>query len=330
MSIIANRMESLDLGAVDTFKGLSMAPLLGESTGPDYLLMEEALSSQCAKVDEVSLEGSVNQLLFRNGCDKSVLLLDGEEIQGAKQNRVLNITILVPARTDLKIPVSCVEAGRWHNQGREFAPSRQMHFAEGRAAKMSQVSESMRHSSSRQADQGDVWNHIAGKMSRMQMHSPTSAMSDAFDYSEARLEEYVKAISSRSGQIGAVFAINGIVVGMECFNNAETYTKMHQKILRSYAIDALEKQGQTQDMEFTQDAARSFLQEVSKSNMEAFEALGLGRDIRISGGQVKGGALVHNDQVIHICAYMIRTVREQGQARDFSRLVRSSDRARHY
>jgi hypothetical protein len=41
-------------------------------------------------------------------------LLDGEELIGAKQNRALNLTILAPAKQVIVIPVSCVEAGRWH------------------------------------------------------------------------------------------------------------------------------------------------------------------------------------------------------------------------
>ena len=44
---------------------------------------------------------------------KPTLIIDGEELVGAKQNRVVNLTILVAAESELIIPVSCVEAGRW-------------------------------------------------------------------------------------------------------------------------------------------------------------------------------------------------------------------------
>lgn len=39
----------------------------------------------------------------------TVLILDGEEILGAKQNRMVNATILIAAHTKVKVPVSCVE-----------------------------------------------------------------------------------------------------------------------------------------------------------------------------------------------------------------------------
>lgn len=154
VDMVTKCLSSFELGDVSSFEGLAMVPLFSQSTDPDYLLLEEALKSGCAHVDEVSKSGDVNQLLFVNHCEHPVLLLDGEEIRGAKQNRVMNLTILSAAKSELHIPVSCVEAGRWRHDGMDFAPSRQMHYAQGRAARMSQVSDNIRTSRSRQADQG--------------------------------------------------------------------------------------------------------------------------------------------------------------------------------
>jgi hypothetical protein len=49
--------------------------------------------------------------------------MSGEQLLGAKQNRVLNISIMVASKSDLPIPVSGVEAGRWRYQSRKFASS---------------------------------------------------------------------------------------------------------------------------------------------------------------------------------------------------------------
>ena len=88
-----------------------------------YLTLGEAIKTKTVHIEEISEQGSVPEILFENSDDVPVLLLDGQELIGAKQHRILNLTILVPARSTLAIPVSCVEGGRWHWSRRDFAES---------------------------------------------------------------------------------------------------------------------------------------------------------------------------------------------------------------
>jgi hypothetical protein len=77
---------------------LTVLPLLRPGTAePGYLTLGEALARGLTRVTEVSEGGSVPQLLFINDAMRPVLLLDGEELVGAKQNRVLNLTVLARA-----------------------------------------------------------------------------------------------------------------------------------------------------------------------------------------------------------------------------------------
>ena len=326
METVTKSLSSFTLGDVVAFQGLAMVPLFGESTDPAYLLLEEALKSGCAHVDEVSESGDVNQLRFVNHCERPVLLLDGEEIKGAKQNRIMNLSILVAAKSDLLIPVSCVEAGRWRHDGRDFAPSRQMQFAEGRAERMDHVSASYKTNQSRQADQGAVWNSITRKMERMNLHSPSAAMADVYDQSEDRLEGYVQALPFAENQVGAIFGIRGQAMGLEYFDSTTTYSRMHEKIVRSFALDAMERKGQEEV--FTGEQASAFLNSVIASPMESFDALGLGQDVRIMASSVRGGALVENGRVVHLCAFHVS---EGAQTKNSSsRLARSSRRGQRY
>lgn len=66
--------------------------------------------------------------------DTAILLLNGEELIGAKQNRILNTDVLLRPHAKKIVPVSCVEQGWWrhtprvlpsHIPGRDGAPSRQ-------------------------------------------------------------------------------------------------------------------------------------------------------------------------------------------------------------
>ena len=77
-----------------------------------------------AGLEEVSEGGSVPQLLVENRGNNRVLFLEGEELVGAKQNRILNTSILVPAKSKIKVPVSCVEQGRWRYTSKHFASAK--------------------------------------------------------------------------------------------------------------------------------------------------------------------------------------------------------------
>ena len=50
-----------------------------------------------------------------------VLIPEGDELVGAKQNRTVNSTALIAADSELVLSVSCVERGRWSRRPRSFA-----------------------------------------------------------------------------------------------------------------------------------------------------------------------------------------------------------------
>src|SRR5271165_4089165 len=115
-------IPEIRIGKPCSFKSLTVFPLFGQSNGHvDYLLSDEALQNGVVKVEEVSEGGSVPDLLVENKGDLRVLFIEGEELVGAKQNRILNTSVLIAARSKVKIPVSCVERGRWGYKSRRFA-----------------------------------------------------------------------------------------------------------------------------------------------------------------------------------------------------------------
>jgi hypothetical protein len=101
-----------------------------------YRTLDDALSRGEVEITEISEQGSVPELQLVNRGSRPVLIVDGEELVGAKQNRVVNLTILVAAQPELTIPVSCVEAGRWRAKSRAFSSAPGTHFATGRAKRM--------------------------------------------------------------------------------------------------------------------------------------------------------------------------------------------------
>ena len=111
--IIINFLSKLELGELQTFKNMAIIPLFSSvNHTPQYLSLGEAMGKGLLTVTEVSQAGAVPELKVVNKADLPVLLLGGEELAGAKQNRVLNTTILLMENSETIIPVSCTEHGR--------------------------------------------------------------------------------------------------------------------------------------------------------------------------------------------------------------------------
>jgi hypothetical protein len=155
--------------------------LCDEVTEPRaYLTLDEASCDKRFAITEVSSSGVVQELRVSNGTDGPVLLVDGEQLLGAKQNRVVNLTILVPAHATLTVPVSCVEQGRWSWARPEFVPAPDMLYASGRARKIRDVTDSMRQRGDYRGNQAALWGDVAKLSSSYAVQSTTGEM-DAGD-----------------------------------------------------------------------------------------------------------------------------------------------------
>jgi hypothetical protein len=258
-------------------------------------------------VTEVSEGGSVPQLLVANAGVRPVFLLDGEELVGAKQNRIVNLSILVPAARDLPIPVSCVEQGRWHYRSREFAESPRTMYPSARAAKTAQVSASFEHGG-RHADQGAVWDEIASKAERMAARSETSAMSELFERHAETIEDYVQPFAARPGQVGALFALGGRAVGLDLFDAPATLATYLPKLVRGHALDALDLGRGRADASSADGAlaeAERFLAALAGCGAQAYAATGLGQDVRLRGEGMAGAALQVDGAFVHVGAFVV-------------------------
>jgi len=299
------------LGTPISFVNLTMVPVLAPLTSePAYDTLDTALAAGSLRVTEVSEAGQVPEIRVVNDGSRPVLIIDGEELVGAKQNRTVNITILVPARAKVLVPVTCVEAGRWSARSRGFSSSPRVHFAEGRAAKSRQVSESLALHSRAVADQGQVWDAIQAKSARMQVASPTRAMSDMFDRHTTSVEEYARALAPVEGQVGAVFLLDDEPRGMDVFAHAATCAALLPKIVRAYALDAIERQpvrgpGRSGgDADALRTQASGLADATLRSPRRQFPSIGAGETWRLVGGTVAGGALTADGELLHLSAFV--------------------------
>jgi hypothetical protein len=305
MQLINETLGGLEIGQPVGYQNLTLFPLLSDvAIERNYLTLREAISSGDTVIREVSESGSVPELLIENNAKKPVLILDGEELIGAKQNRTANVTILAAAMKSTVIPVSCVEAGRWSYDSPEFTDSDRAHFSRGRRLKMGSVTQSMRDYGARDANQEQVWEEIDNKAMHMNVDSDTGAMADIYEKHEHSLENYVKAMTSVERQVGALFAIGESIEGLDLFDCPMTLTDMLSKLTRSYAIDAMDTPTTLNPGSKPSTlVARGFLERLTRADAEAYPAVGLGTEIRLSAQQVIGAGLVEEQRVVHLAAF---------------------------
>jgi hypothetical protein len=146
-----------------------LAPDAGE---PDYFTLEEALNHAFAEVTEVSQGGSVPDLKLINKSPNKLLVVDGEELVGAKQNRIVNATFLIAGLTEITMPVSCVEQGRWSYRSQNFASGEKVMSAILRHKNQRAVAMNLKEGIGYRSDQGMIWDELALKAERMKAYSP--------------------------------------------------------------------------------------------------------------------------------------------------------------
>lgn len=306
--------EGLATGEARTHRKLSMLPLQGaEMPGPAYLLLNDAMAAGLVSVGEVSEGGSVPELLLDNRADRPVLAVDGQELVGARQNRVLNLSLLLKAASKTVVPVSCVEQGRWRYESRDFSPSRNMMFASAKVSKSSHVTRSMRRDGSRHSDQGDVWDRVASKFEALGKDSPTLAMDGVFVDFDADLRGFAKALTPIEGQRGAVYLVDGVLAGVELFDRGATFTALHEILTRSYAMDALEAERRKLAHRDVGDAGQ-FLSMLATTEADVWPAVGLGEDWRSSDAAVVLAALVVDGVAVHASAAPAQADDEAGRS----------------
>jgi len=311
-NLIAQTLSSVTLGPPVTWDAITMLPLIGSGTveqEPFYLTLDEALALGVAEITEISAQGSVPELLVVNNGEKPVFILDGEELVGAKQNRVVNLTILVPAQAKVTIPVSCVEAGRWRARSRAFSSAPRTQYAAGRAMRMSQVTASMQFSGLRHSDQAAVWADIAEKSARMGAESPSGAMEEIFLRHGEFADRCVETLRASPQQAGALFLLDGRVVGFDLFDRASTLRRLLPKLVRSVAMDAVDKGDASRLGRLSSDllikVAEHFLESTCAADVHEDEAVGMGRDLRLSAPTISGAALEASGSVVHLSAFHV-------------------------
>jgi hypothetical protein len=318
-AMVQAQLEGMKFGEAQVHNHVAVIPLVGNGDpGPDYLTLQEAIEGCLLTVTEVTEGGTVPELKVINRAGKAVLLLDGEELSGAKQNRVLNTTILIKETSETVIPVSCTEHGRWSYRSAQFEASGHIMSAKLRRVKNASVHENLKSNHSYRSDQGAVWDEIAIQAHINKVSPETGAMRDVLEAKQEDLDAFLDHFPLVAGQNGLLVLVNGEVVGLDRVSRPEAFRTLHPKLIRSYVMDALtEKPARAK--EAPGKKADAFLKKIPQCAEQRFASVGHGSDYRYEGKKIVGSALAHENTLIHMAFFQITETEKAGRMSPVSR-----------
>jgi hypothetical protein len=266
-----------------------------------YVCGPDAAERKLFEVQERSDGARVPELEISNRSDKPLLLIEGEMLVGAKQNRTLNVSVICNPLGVTVIPVSCVEAGRW-GRPREGGRSRFHAGLSLREKKMRAVYESVRRGAGKASDQGEVWKTVDAYAVRHGVRSATMNYEDVLDGIEGRLEDLTKGLEPAEGQHGVLVGIAGRVRCMDVFDRPSTLRAYWNSLLSGYANDAIGEE----PLATSAEDAEAFVEKIVAAKFEEVPAVGLGRESHLVSDDLTVAALRWGQATVHLAAFALQ------------------------
>lgn len=265
-----------------------------------YRILSEAIRQGGALVEEITEDGDISRLRVVNRLQVPILIPEGEILVGAKQNRMVNASVLVAAGATFTLPVSCVEQGRWGYQSRQFesafcAPP-SLRLRNARAVRSSRQSHDRPH-----GDQGEVWTEVAKGLHEAAIASPTSSLADGLRTAQARRRKYWQDLTLPVGAAGMLVARGSRVIGVDLFDSPGTFAAIWDRLADAYYFDVL------RNVEPASPAGpenvKPFLRSIVEHARPRASALGLGDELEIASDRLIGAGLMYTGRLCHLATF---------------------------
>lgn len=232
----------------------------------------------------------VNKVFFDNQGNLPVLMIDGEEITGSLQNRIIARSTMVAAHTIANIPVICAEQNRWEGLGT---------FKTGYCS-YPKIRSILAASKNRINDiQKRVWKEIERKLTITRTKSRTSSMHEIYDNLEEEVERYLEGFEGLNHRtIGFIGVAGNRILCCDIFRTPDIYYKFEKKLLRSYALDALEYQQRTE----RQTPVKDFFKRITAKFTTVKTKKSL-MHLKFSENGFVGQAIFYKNEPVHISAF---------------------------
>ena len=277
MKEISDYITSLELGTPQLYKNIALVPLMGKESKLEYIVFDEAVNSGL----EVRETGSVPTLHMKNKTGKEIVIMQGEFVEGGKQNRMVATNVYMAKDFDGDVPVNCVQHHRWSGSGSGFDTSH------GRATK------SVNYASF--AGQSAVWDEVRSLAADKGVHSASENIGDIYTEKKQDIGEYVRQFSYVPGAVGLVIFTqkNGSKdFTADIFDQSRTLQKNFRKLLESYVLEALMLGS---DVNASTQEVLDFLGMLKNVSYKERKPVSLGRDFMLQGQTIVGSAIVYQD-----------------------------------
>ena len=287
-----NIFKKLTIGEPVFLRNLKVYPIKAEnSNGFSPATVEEAVTSGTGEFRELDTP-EINEIIFVNRGNETVLMLDGEEITGAFQNRIIATSTIAKPNSNSRIPVVCAEEGRWDEIGG---------FKTGNYSYPRLRSLLIKKRQTRKDLQEKVWQEIQRKMTVTKTRSATSSMHDIFNNLADEIDRYIEDFQSMDhGTIGIIGSAGSRILGCDILRNSNIYKKIEKKLIKSYALDALEY--------MHKGNGRSNVNEFLATTLAALEKKRPAREtqnITIKGDGLIGQAFVYQNNFVHASVFPV-------------------------
>ena len=273
---------------------VTLVPLYSEGGGPEADLLEESIARGHTTVTEVGEQGRVNLLSVHHQGPQVRLLLDGEEVVGAEQNRFFNASFLVPPGATVEIPVSCVEHGRWRYKSAAFGSSERTLTSRARSSKLARTSDSVTRVGRYDSNQQAVWSDVERYLDRTEIRSATSAFSDAAERRVAVIESQIP--EPTPGQTGVAVVQGDKLISMDILGSPELFRRSWKKIARGILAEVYDKSPPASDAVST---VRTAISQLGSIPVARNAPPGCGETLH-GKASLAVGAIVRDGKVYHV------------------------------
>jgi hypothetical protein len=219
------------------------------------------------------------------------------------------VTVLVPAHSETRIPVSCVEEGRWSARSASFASARHASYPDLRRRKAEALSADPL---ARGVAQGEVWAEMRLKVERLEASAPTGAQADVFRSRDRALTALLSAFPLVPGQCGAFLALGPSRLVLDYVSRPDAFVRLYPKLLEGYLLDALEHLGAEPS---NAETLESFLEQGDEAPHSRRRSAGLGDDLRLRGEDVIGSGLEIESELVQLCMFSTQQLNPVARSR---------------